>query len=80
MSFMLSVANKPTMLSVIMLNIVMLNVVAPNNDLKKFVIRFANSNPTVRAASQILIIVPGMEVGSGKISLIRTVSTDERTS
>jgi hypothetical protein len=67
MSFMLSVANKPTMLSVIMLNIVMLNVVAPNNDRKKFIIRFSNSNnPTVRAASQILILVPGMEVGSGK--------------
>jgi hypothetical protein len=67
MSFMLSVANKPARLSVIMLNVVMLKVMAPNNDLKKFVIRFANSNnPTVRAASQILIIVPRMEVGSGK--------------
>jgi hypothetical protein len=67
MSFMLIVANEPNMLSVIMLNVVMLNVVAPNNDLKKFIIRFSNSNnSTVRAASQILIIVPGMEVGSKK--------------
>jgi hypothetical protein len=33
MSFMLSITNKPFMLSVIMLNVMMLNVVAPKNQL-----------------------------------------------
>jgi hypothetical protein len=33
MRFMLSVANKPILLSVIMLTVVLLNVAAPHNDL-----------------------------------------------
>ncbi len=47
---MMSVTNKPFMLSVLMLNVVMqsvvtLNVVAPNYDHKKFVRSFVKDDP-----------------------------------